>query len=155
VCQAQQQPLAGEQQAPALTRGLSAVAVVACVDAGAAEAAGAQHKSMARQAVCFIPVVSVRVWPSLLPAVKGYCDTTPASCSISTGKSSEGNTSPAMRRIWASLLVSKQAALGLSVGSAAVHEVFGDMADFCDVKVRRYRLAVGQHNAQALLWVGF
>jgi hypothetical protein len=100
--------LAGEQQAPALTRGLSAVVVAASVDADAAAAAGAQHKSMAKQAVCFSPVVSVRVWPSLMPDTTGYCDITLASCSISTGKSSEGNTSPAIRRIFANLVVSRR-----------------------------------------------
>ncbi len=85
MCQSQQQPLADEQQAPALTRGLSAVTVATFVDAGAAVAAGAQHKSMAKQAVCFSPVVSVRLLPSLLADTTGYCDITPASCSISIG----------------------------------------------------------------------
>ena len=72
------------------------------VDALAPAFAGEQQRPIAKQAVCLRAVVKINVWPSLLPEITGYCDTTPASCSISTGKSKDDKTSPAMRKMWAS-----------------------------------------------------
>ena len=57
----QQQPPPGVQHAPALMRGFSAVVSGAVVAIAAAGAAGAQHKSMAKHAVCLRPVVKVKV----------------------------------------------------------------------------------------------
>ncbi len=49
----------------------------------------------------------------------------------------------------------QQAALGFATCAAAVHEAFGHMAHFGDVKVRCHRFAIGQPNAQGLLWMSF